>query len=190
VLLDLAPTPYFSGQNVHRRDYRVGDVHEFRIVDLFNRQSRPLTLRVSAVDPAADRVEFNGGALVTDLMGNTLANERGSMGTARQFYPAELVVGKRWRTEFKQFRASGMVYRFRYDLRVVARERITVPAGTFEAYRIEADGFNIGLSAHIRRVIWVAPGVDADIAHETFVRLRNDQIEQNDRQELVALTRR
>ena len=32
----------------------------------------------------------NDGEIVSDLMGNTLANERGSMSTARQFYPAEL----------------------------------------------------------------------------------------------------
>ena len=46
------------------------------------------------------------------------------------------------------------------------------------------------LGAQINRTIWVAPGVNADIAHETLVRLNNGRIEQNDRQELVAVTRR
>lgn len=185
----LPATPFFSGFNEHRRDYRVGDRFEYQVVDLFTQAKKPLSLRVTAVDVGADRVEFNGGDLAVDLMGNTVSNTRGSMSTPRQFYPAELVVGKRWHTEFKQERRSGWTYHFRYDVKVAARERITVPAGTFDAYRIEAQGFNVGLSANIKRTIWVAPGINADIAHETFVRLRNGQIEQNDRQELVSYSR-
>jgi hypothetical protein len=38
----------------------------------------------------------------------------------------------------------------------------------------------------IQRKIWVTPGVNADIAHETYVRLRNGKIDQWDRQELVS----
>src|SRR5439155_12019338 len=104
----------------------------------------------------------------------------------RQFYPAELFVGKKWRTEFKQSRRSGLTYTFRYDLKVVARETITVPAGTFDCFKIEARGFNVPLGARIERNIWVAPGVSGDIRHEILVRLRNGAIEQNDRQELVS----
>jgi hypothetical protein len=43
------------------------------------------------------------------------------------------------------------------------------------------------LNASITRTIWVAPGVPADIAHETTVRLRNNEYEQYDRQELVSV---
>lgn len=186
----LAATPYFQGLNPHRRDYRVGDTFEFRVVDKFTQASRPLTLNVTAVDENADRVEFNGGELGADLMGNTTSNQRGSLSTPRQFYPAELVVGKRWQTNFKQSRPSGMTYTFSYDVKVAAKEKVTVPAGTFEAYRIEARGFNVGLGAQVNRTIWVTPGVNADIAHETYVRLSNGTIEQNDRQELVAVSRR
>jgi len=185
----VAPTPYFSGLNEHRRDYRVGDVYELRVVDLFNRSSRPLVMRVSAVDIGRDRVEYNGGEFTSDLMGNTTGNQRGSMGTPRQFYPSELVVGRRWQTMFRQNRTSGLNYTFRYDVKVAGREKVTVPAGTFDTYRIEALGYNMQLGAQIRRTIWVAPGVNADIAHEVWVRLSDGRIEQNDRQELVSVTR-
>lgn len=186
----LAATPYFHGLNPHRRDYRVGDAYEFRVVDQFSKASKPLTMRVTAVDEGADRVEFNDGEASSDLMGNTTANARGALSTPRQFYPAELVVGKRWRTMFKQARPSGMTYTFSYDVKVAAKETVQVPAGSFEAYRIEARGFNVGLGAVVNRTIWVTPGVNADIAHETYVRLSNGQIEQHDRQELVAVSRR
>lgn len=188
--LALAPTPQFSGQQEHRRDFRVGDRYVHRVVDGRGQELRRFTLQVSAVDALADRVEFNGGEFVADLMGNISANPRGAMSTPRQFYPAEFALGRKWRTEFKQARTSGWTYHFRYDLKVAARETITVPAGTFDTWRIEAHGFNVGLAAHIRRTIWVAPGVAADIAHETTVRLRNGVVEQDDRQELVELPRR
>jgi hypothetical protein len=185
----VAPTPYYQGLSPHRRDYRIGDVLEFRVIDQFSKASAPLKLRVTAVDEAADRVEYNDGEFASDLMGNTLGNLRGDMSTPRQFYPAELLVGKHWRTQFKQARKSGLTYTFRYDVKVTGKETVVVPAGTFEAYRIEARGFNMDLRAQINRTIWVTPGVNADIAHETLVRLNNGRIEQNDRQELVAFTR-
>lgn len=184
------PTPHFSGLAEHRRDYRVGDVFETRTVERVGGKARSQTLRVTAVDAGADRVEFNQGEYVSDLMGNILANPKGLMSTPRQFYPAELVVGRKWRTEFKQARPSGLTYAFAYDLRVAAKETVTVPAGTFEAFRIEATGFNVGLSAYIKRTIWVAPGVDADIAHAVYLRQRNGFVELDERQELVAYPKR
>ncbi|NRF70171.1 caspase family protein [Aquincola sp. S2] len=192
VVAQLAPTPFFQGRQQHRRDYRVGDHFEFRIVDQFSRSEKPLSLHVTAVDENVDRVEYNGGEYASDMMGNTTANPLGSMGTPRQFYPAELVVGHRWRTMFKQSRArvAGLQYTFQYDVKVAAKETIQVPAGRYEAYRIEARGFNVDLGAAITRTIWIAPGVNADIAHETMVRLRDGRVEQHDRQELVSLARR
>lgn len=187
----IASTPYFQGLALHRRDYRVGDVYEFRVVDQFSKDAKPLEMRVTAVKDADDQIEFNGGEFVVDRMGNTLRNRVGSMGTPRQFYPAELVVGRKWQTAFKQARPSGTSYTFRYDLKVAAKESITVPAGTFEAFRIEAVGFNVELGAKIERTFWIAPGVNADIAHETIIRQRDrQQIEEYTRQELVRVARR
>lgn len=182
----LASTPYFKGYAEHERRYAVGDRYQFRIIDGFNKSSKPLDLQVSQVDARQDRVEFNQGEYVSDLMGNIVRNARGGMDTPRQFYPAELFVGKKWHTRFKQSRPNGVVYNFYYDLKVVAKESVTVPAGTFETFKIEARGYNVTLGARLERNIWVAPGIAADIAHETLVRLRSGGIDQNDRQELVA----
>ena len=181
----LAPTPFYVGSNVFMRQYSVGDEFGFRVIDGFNKTEKPLVLAVSAVDVNGDRVEYNGGEYTSDLMGNITRNVRGSLDSPRQFYPAELFVGKRWKTQFKQTRANGTVYTFKYDLKVVGKETVTVPAGTFETYKVEARGFNVELGANLQRNIWIAPGINADIAHETLVRLRNGQIDQNERQELV-----
>ena len=80
-----------------------------------------------------------------------------------------------------------MTYTFRYDMKVVGRETITVPAGTFDTFKIEARGYNVQLGARLERNIWVSPGVSGDIAQEIVVRLRTGVLEQNDRQELVSL---
>jgi hypothetical protein len=187
--VQLAQTPFSKGYSEHHRDYRIGDVYSFKVVDGLTKADAPLVLRVTKVDMDGDRVEFNGGEFASDLMGNTMATARGSFSTPRQFYPAELYVGKRWQTRFKQSRVSGLTYTYHYDVKVVGRETITVPAGTFEAFKIEARGFNVQLNASLSRNIWVVPGIPADIAHETIVRLRSGRIEQYDRQELVSLGR-
>jgi hypothetical protein len=182
----IAATPFYKGYHEHLRSYHVGDVFEYRVLDAYTGAGKPLSMRVTAVDEDADRVEYNGGEYVSDTMGNTAANPRGSFSTPRQFYPAELFVGKKWHTLFRQSRPSGIVYTFSYDMKVTARENVTVPAGTFDTFKIEARGFNMQLGARIERNIWVSPGVSGDIAQEISVRLRNGAIEQNDRQELVS----
>jgi Caspase domain len=186
----VAATPYYKGSTEHLRAYAVDDVYEFQVIDSFTKASKPLVMRVTQIDTNNDTVQFNGGEYVSDFMGNILTNLRGSSSTPRQFYPAELVVGKRWRTEFVQNRAGGIRYTFRYDLKVVSKEKVTVPAGTFETYKIEAHGFNMELGASLQRNIWIAPGINADIAHETIVRLKSGRIEQYDRQELVRFVQK
>jgi hypothetical protein len=182
---ELPATPYFQGSSELGRNFQVGDDFGFQIIDSMTHASKPLDLRVTAVDVNRNRVEYNNAEFVSDLMGNTQRNQRGDFDAVRQFYPAELYVGKQWRTHFKQSRPSGLVYTFRYDLKVVGREKITVPAGSFDTYKIEARGFNMELGAILSRNIWVSPGISADIAHETIVRLRSGRLEQYDRQELV-----
>jgi uncharacterized caspase-like protein len=186
----LASTPFYSGSTEHQRAYAVGDVFEYQIVDFFTKVTKPLAMKVTQLDVINDLITFNDGEYASDLMGNILTNLRGNSSTPRQFYPAELIIGKRWRTQFVQKRPNGYQFTFRYDLKVVSKERITVPAGTFDTFKIEARGFNIERSARLERNIWIAPNVNADIAHETIVRLSNGQIEQYDRQELVRFAQK
>lgn len=182
----LDATPYFKGYAQHQRSYTVGDEYHISVIDGFSKASKPLVMKVTQVDTNVDRVLYNDGEFVSDLMGNTTTNQRGSFSTPRQFYPAELVVGHKWQTRFKQTRPNGVTYTYQYNLKVVGKERITVPAGTFEAFKIEARGFNMELGAALERNIWVAPGINIDIAHEIKVRLSNGTWDQNDRQELAS----
>ncbi|MEY2954104.1 MAG: hypothetical protein RLZZ401_2191 [Pseudomonadota bacterium] len=182
----LAATPFYKGYAEHVRQYSPDDQYEIRVIDVFTGATKPQVMKVTQVDLVNERVMYNDGEFVSDLMGNTTTNQRGVMSTPRQFYPADLFLGKKWTTRFKQSRANGVAYTYQYDLKVVGKESITVPAGTFDAFKIEARGYNLELNARLERNIWVAPGVNADIAQEIKVVLRNGTIEQNDRQELVS----
>ena len=186
----LAPTPYSKGYAELQRDLRTGDSFQFTVTDQFaGRLTKTLVLEVTQVDRDADRVVYNEGEFVSDLMGNIVNNRLGLFSTPRQFYPSDLFVGKHWETRFRQSRPNGDKYTFQYKLRVEARETISVPAGTFDAFRIVAQGMNMERGARLERVIWVAPGVDVDVAQEYRVRQRNGQMETQERTELVSLTR-
>ena len=74
--------------------------------------------------------------------------------------------------------------------RVVAKENVTVPAGQFTAYRIEATGFNLDTGGTIRRVLWVVPGINANVALEVEVRRRDNSLEQTYRWELASYSGR
>ncbi|OUL99197.1 caspase family protein [Variovorax sp. JS1663] len=188
--LTVPATPTYQGSYEYVRRFQLGDVFKYQVVNRFNGSAAPLELRVTGIDLAKDEVTYNGGEYVSDGMGNVVKNQRGAMDSPRQFYPAELYVGKKWITMFRQSRERGTYNTFRYQLKVVGKETVTVPAGRFEAYKIEARGFNLDRRAALERDIWLAPGIDADIIHETKVRLANGMIEQYDRQELVALPKR
>src|SRR5262249_19245816 len=77
-----------------------------------------------------------------------------------QILPTEFAVGKRWTTRFK-IRTQKGDGEVELELRIVTRESITVAAGTFDTYRIEADGWTVGSwsgSVHTQRKMWIAPG--------------------------------
>lgn len=188
--VEIPSTPFYKGYSEHLRKYSVGDEMHINVIDGLTKISTPMNLKVTEVNEGADRVVFNEGEYVSDLMGNIVTNLRGTLNTPRQFYPADLFVGKKWKTRFKQSRPNGTTYTFDYDLKVVAREVVTVPAGTFNTYKIEARGFNMDIGASLERNIWVSPGVNADIVHEIKVRLRNSKWDQWDRQELASYTQK
>ena len=75
-----------------------------------------------------------------------------------QYFPAEFAVGKRWRTRFSVL-IDGADFQHDVRLRITRRERVTVPAGTFDAFVCEASGSIAGRSmANYERKFWFAPG--------------------------------
>ncbi len=134
--------PYSAGHYPLGRNFTVGDQAVFQKSDLLTSVEKNLvTSRVTYVDVENDRVKFNHGKHVTDLMGNTLRKKGGVFDVPQQWVPNELFVGKRWTTAFQRSDESqGETSFVQVELRVTRRETIQVPAGSFDTFAVEGSG--------------------------------------------------
>lgn len=141
-------------------DYRVGDRFEWQYRDgLTGLPMRRETWAVTAIK--GERVELNGGEIVLTRGGSTIRNDTGIEYDPPLPGPrlSELRPGHRWEARSEQSRArdrlSGWV-----DVSYVARafEEVTVAAGTFKAWRVQAHASTqTGLRADV--TAWVTPGL-------------------------------
>jgi hypothetical protein len=84
-----------------------------------------------------------------------------------QIYPAEYAVGKKWVTRYKVFGRNGSEDEVIIDCAITSREAVTVPAGTFNAFKVEGSGYAWRAGARREFRYWAAPGrVRRSIAFE------------------------
>ena len=135
--------PYSKGSATASTDYKIGDFYSYVPYDVLTRlEGKPFTHRVTAITDS--EVLYNKGRPATDLLGNGLRFGNGNTWSANQTVPTEFAIGKRWQTRFQHFSAaSGQHSVVNLELRIADREKITVPAGTFNAFRIEARGWQV-----------------------------------------------
>jgi Caspase domain len=146
--------------------------------------------------------------ITTDLMGNVLAREVADLylnnliikfayDAPLQFAPEQLQVGKKWRaaaiirrTVDGPYRNTGIETKSMqsFDIRVVRREKISVPAGTFDAFRLELTGVasDSAGSYTLERTHWLVPGLNPAIRSEGFV-FSNGHPISHTRTELISL---
>jgi len=187
-LVNTAANPFTKGTGVIDLTYRVGDRYVYRSIDLLTKvENRKLVGTVTEVTD--DKVIYNNGALVTDLLGNLIKRPDGASFGPSQMFISEDHLGKKWNTRYAIHFAKGGQDTIDLDLKVVARETITVPAGTFDCFRIEGNGWVLGISQQTEWKFWVAPDkVNRFIAMEAWWRMRG-RIVRSDRQELESYTR-
>ena len=177
--------PYSAGTHPLGRKYTVGDEASFLETDyLTGVEVRRYTNRVTRVDEDADRVELNDGANVTDTMGNTLKMGQIEFDAPLQFLPAELQLGKKWTASFKRTDKGQITYAY-YELHIVSREKVKVPAGEFDAFRIEGRGWNRSVGSQLEVNLWVVPGMNFHVKWEWVVNNRGRFVV-TQRHELVA----
>lgn len=139
--------------------YRVGDGWEALVTDHVA-GGPPQSQRARVVSIEGGRVLVNRGQLVFDQMGNTLLNRFGRKEPGVQGAPADLAVGKRWRTAFTNHPLNGgPSERNFYDCHVSAIEDVEVPAGKFRTYRVERKGEAVRWNGARRLVAtdWIDP---------------------------------
>jgi hypothetical protein len=118
--------------------YLVGDQWTIERTDHLSNDVRRMVRRVTQADD--QQVVVNNGGLILDQMGGTIRNGTGTKDPPLLNAPADLAVGKRWRSAFINSQPSGKHTSNFYDFRVLALEDITVPAGSFKVYKVERNG--------------------------------------------------
>lgn len=186
-LISDAKNPFTKGTLRLDTNYKVGDVFRYREIDLLTRlELRTYGKRVTTITDS--EVIFNNGNRVTDFLGNPIQNAEGTRFSGSQFFVPEYSVGKRWSARYQRIRPDGQKFDVEYDFRVTAKEPTNVPAGSFDAFRVQASGWtnNNSGSIQLQSVYWIAPGVRRFIAWETMNRHSRGRILSSERQELVS----
>ncbi len=187
VLIAPSANPFSAGRYPLGRRYTVGDFASYRRSDILTGiEERTYKTRVTRVDYDTDRVEFDNGRTITDLMGNNIKNGELEFDAPLQFIPAELQVGKKWTAAFRRTR-KGVASNAYYDMKIAKRESIDVPAGSFDTFRIEGQGWNTSFGARIEARIWLVPGLNFAIKREYVTRNNRGRLTQTERHELVSL---
>jgi hypothetical protein len=163
--------------------FMVGDQWSFQVINKYkNEVVKKVTYRITKIMPDGDLMV---GPMRISPEGNVrnFSDERGNTrvyGDAEMLLPKTMQVGHRENFKFsdKVIRSDGARFEqhWRGTLTVTAKERVKVPAGEFDTYRIErvAEVKNAaagGRSAHNVTTIWYAPQVKYWVAMEQMQRV-------------------
>jgi len=181
--------PFTKGSARIDTQFKVGDSYTYREIDLFTKiESRTVINRIAQI--TEDRMIFGNGGLITDLLGNQIKVPNGSVFSGAQFFIAEYAIGKKWSTRFKVNHPNGSTSENEIELKVVSREQITVPAGSFDAFKVEGEGWSRNSvttgSWSLKPKYWIAPGIRRPVAREEYRRHLSGKVSNNERYELTA----
>ena len=179
--------PYSRGTAVADINRKVGDSYTYGTMDLGTKEERTRFTRT--ITRVTDKEVVYDDGLITDLLGNLLRYPAGQRAAGTQFWAVEYAIGKRWRTLEDTTGRSGALLKTDRDVRVVARERIAVPAGVFEAFVLEVRGSSSGGRKfnELQSRRWIAPDrVRSVLVIETVRQDRTGRVVPTDRRELVA----
>jgi uncharacterized caspase-like protein len=189
--------PYSKGTVKANTAFRVGDTYNYRVLDLLTTLELRMPRRVVSALTETE-IRFNNGRYVTDLLGNSLRFPGGGRWTPNQTVPLEFAVGKRWSTRFRAFPGDGSGENIgdtivELDFRIADRETVTVPAGTFNAFRVEAQGWQSGMkrgnlaNSNWSWKTWYDPDrVRMPVAHEVMNKNQKGRVGKAERHELVS----
>jgi hypothetical protein len=88
--------------------------------------------------------------------------------------------------------ANGSSYDAQIEYRVVARENVSLPAGVFDAFRVEGTARSQGekFGVNVYNLFWITSEVRRVVAHETKQRFANGKLVKHERAELTAYVQR
>jgi hypothetical protein len=164
--------------------FKVGDEFQVQLSDILtNVPGTRQTARVTSIE--GDIVKLNDGSVIVTALGATIKNMRGSFDPPFGGSPVEFQVGKTWSGRSTQQGSDGKTYELQQTTKIVGRETITVPAGTFQTYVLESVIF-VSSGLNIRLKSWIDPRYGYPIKREELAR-GFGRIIRSDRYEVVAI---
>ena len=165
--------------------FRLGDQFQFELVDMLSKTvQRTYWRRVTAIDK--DVVQLNEGAIAFTPLGAALADDYGSFDTPFGGQPVEFQIGKKWSSRATQRALDGRRYELTRESKIIALEVITVPAGQFQTYVVEATEY-VSSGAVQRRKIWYDPRYGVPIRSEVRQYGSDNSFQRSERRELIAI---
>ena len=147
-------TPLPSGV----RRWHLGDQVSFETTDGLTRIKERETRQVASL--LGDKVIFADGENVLDQMGGVLKSKSGIFSPAILTAPADLALGKKWRSAFQQTTSSGLSGFTYLDYAVVALEDVQLMGRGVKVFRVSGRGFfniNGGGSLQLEQSLWIDP---------------------------------
>jgi uncharacterized caspase-like protein len=187
----VAGNPYSAGTVRTNTAYKVGDFYSYAQYDLTTGAfKRRFTNTVTEITER--EVIYNNGRSATDLLGNVTRFVDGRRATRNQNQPVEYAVGRQWVSRYSITSASGQEFQTELRFRITGKEKVTVPAGTFDCFRLEGRGKSFAtfgsVNVSFSNIAWMAPDLcRASIKREvsrTIYRPRGQELLENERFEL------
>ena len=177
--------PFSKGTAKADPHWKVGDRYRYRVVDVLTKLETG-EARGGIIKDVTDREVIYGNGRATDLLGNMLRNPRGKAFVNNQVFVAEYSIGRKWTTVFRGTRGDGDEDEWTLDMKVVARENITVPAGTFDTFKVEGRGSMRDKGARVEVNYWIAPAQVRPFIVYEYITRKGSRFGRTDRVELVA----
>lgn len=146
-------------------DFEPGDSWTFSLTDQWKHQViSSFTVAVKQIEGETVRLEGTDGAGAPYFQTLTAEGNMVAL-NGREYMPHmhhlafPLSVGKQWKGEYGWKRDDGAAGTIKAEYAVTALETVEVPAGKFDAYRIEAQGWwsRENRSGKITETYWYAP---------------------------------
>ena len=161
-----------KAERVDRPNVKVGDQWQFAMSGSYKATAANLSWVVTAVTPTEIRATENGQPLLLTRDMNQVESPRRQDSDLRLLsFPLE--VGKAW-TYVNDYvlKDSGTKGQQKYSVVVLTYEKVRVPAGEFDAFKLEATGTFSGtayvgpVSGSSSRTYWYAPAARAIVKDE------------------------
>jgi hypothetical protein len=180
VVVSVKENPYSQGSAMADLRYKLGDTYSYRELDLKTKaEKRTFSMTITAI--RENEVVFDNG-VIHDLLGNLIQLPDGRRYTPRQDQPLEFAVGRRWTMRCSVSKGrTGKNDAMEAEFHISGKERITVPAGTFDCYLVEGRARGLTLMGGAPETLWrrwFAPDqVRRPIVRETVSKEESTRVE-------------